>query len=110
MKRPDKKDYETSGSMINPYGSYSFEAYANELEKYSNYLESKVENLGIHSVVFNEADNICKTCNKPIRMQNGILQQLCECNSEVEVLPMENCPKCGKLRTGRSCHDCQQYW
>jgi len=43
IKKPNKKDYETSGSMINPYGSYDFEAYANALEEYSTYLESKLK-------------------------------------------------------------------
>ncbi|MHA1796603.1 MAG: hypothetical protein ACTSUK_10870 [Promethearchaeota archaeon] len=29
---------------------------------------------------------------------------------EVDDLPKSLCPKCGKWCTGRSCHDCQQYW
>ena len=27
-----------------------------------------------------------------------------------EGLPQEQCSKCGKWCTGRSCHECQKYW
>lgn len=36
--------------------------------------------------VVGAADNICKACNKPRRMRDGMLQQLCECYGEVEGL------------------------
>jgi hypothetical protein len=41
--------------------------------------------LTLHIVSNNEASNICPKCHKPKRMQNNIIQLLCECDSEVVV-------------------------
>lgn len=62
-----------------------------------------VKNLGLFSVVFNEAETVCKICHKPKRMQNGILQLLCECPSEVEV-----CAKGHNMRR-HWCVDCDLF-
>lgn len=44
-----------------------------------------VKLLNLHIVSNNEASNICPKCHKPKRMQNNIIQLLCECDSEVVV-------------------------
>lgn len=44
-----------------------------------------VENLAIHDVVFNEAED-CRKCLKPKRMKPNTIQMLCECvDSEVKL-------------------------
>lgn len=60
------------------------------LEQYLTSEQGK-KALSLFSVVFSETDNMCHTCNKPIRMYDGILQQLCECERVAEVCKCLQC-------------------
>lgn len=61
----------------------------------------------IPDVSFSEAV-ICPDCHKYKRMQgNGILHQLCECDSEAEVCP--HCKSTNTIKvTGSACLDCKE--
>lgn len=49
-------------------------------------IDSKLPIFANFRIILNETDNICNACNKLIRMRDGMLQPLCECNNEMEGL------------------------
>ena len=83
MNKPDIINYiEVPTSTISGT-TYNYKRYSIALENYIKYLESKVKNLGLFSVVGQSEQLICHHCGKYKRMQgNGIMHQLCECGEQ----------------------------
>lgn len=45
MEKPKQEDYNKSGNMLSPYGLPDYITYISSLEKYNEYLESRVKHM-----------------------------------------------------------------